>query len=47
MKMKIVETIVDLYCKHQNKKMALYYYDDLSLENYTTTIDDLEKNRKK
>jgi hypothetical protein len=47
MKMKIVETIVDLYCKHQYKKMALYYYDDLSLENYTTTIDDIDRNKKK
>lgn len=31
MKMKIVETLVDLYCKYHNKKMALYYYDDLTL----------------
>ena len=29
--MKIVETLVDLYCKYHNKKMALYYYDDLTL----------------
>jgi len=27
--------------------MALYYYDDLSLEMYTTTILDLNKNIKK
>lgn len=27
--------------------MALYYYDDLSLEFYTTTIDDVDKNIKK
>lgn len=47
MKMKIVETIVDLYCKYHNKKMALYYYDDLTLESYTTTIDDVDKNKKK
>lgn len=45
--MKIVETIVDLYCKYHNKKMALYYYDDLTLESYTTTIDDVDKNHKK
>lgn len=27
--------------------MALYYYDDLTLESYTTTIDDVDKNTKK
>ncbi len=27
--------------------MPLYYYDDLSLESYTTTIDDVGKNKKK
>lgn len=27
--------------------MALYYYDDLTLESYTTTIDDVDKNKKK
>ena len=27
--------------------MALYYYDDLSLEQYTTTIDDVDKHKKK
>ena len=27
--------------------MGLYYYDDLSLEMYTTTIDDVGKNIKK
>jgi hypothetical protein len=27
--------------------MALYYYDDLTLESYTTTIDDVDKNHKK
>lgn len=27
--------------------MALYYYDDLTLENFTTTVDDVEKNIKK
>lgn len=27
--------------------MALYYYDDLTLESYTTTIDDVDKNVKK
>ena len=27
--------------------MALYYYDDLSLEQFTTTIDDVGKNHKK
>ena len=27
--------------------MALYYYDDLSLENFTTTINDVEKKQKK
>lgn len=47
MKMKIVETLVDLFCKYHNKKMALYYYDDLTLESYTTTIDDLGKKKKK
>lgn len=47
MKMKIVETLVDMYCKYHNKKMALYYYDDLTLESYTTTIDDVTKQQKK
>lgn len=47
MKMKIVETLVDLYCHYHKEKMALYYYDDLTLENFTTTIDDVEKNHKK
>jgi serum/glucocorticoid-regulated kinase 2 len=46
-KMKVVETIVDLYCKSNLKKMALYYYDDYTLENYTTTIDDADKSKKK
>lgn len=27
--------------------MPLYYYDDLSLEQYTTTINDVSKNHKK
>lgn len=27
--------------------MALYYYDDLSLEQYTTTISDVDKQKKK
>lgn len=27
--------------------MPLYYYDDLSLESYTTTIQDVSKNHKK
>jgi hypothetical protein len=27
--------------------MALYYYDDLSLEQYTTTVDDVGKSIKK
>ena len=27
--------------------MPLYYYDDLSLESYTTTVDDVEKKIKK
>lgn len=27
--------------------MQLYYYDDLSLESYTTTIDDVNKKSKK
>lgn len=31
MKMKIVETLVDIYCKYHKKKMALYYCDDLTL----------------
>lgn len=47
MKMRIVETIVDLYCKYHKSKMALYYYDDLTLESYTTTIDDVDRNTKK
>ena len=47
MKLKIVENLVDCYCKYHKKKMPLYYYDDLSLENFTTTIDDVEKKQKK
>jgi hypothetical protein len=31
LKLKIVETLVDCYCKYHKKKMALYYYDELSL----------------
>jgi hypothetical protein len=47
LKLKIVETLVECYCSFHKKKMALYYYDDLSLEQYTTTIDDVDKNKKK
>jgi hypothetical protein len=47
LKLKIVETLVDCYCKFHKKKMALYYYDDLSLEQFTTTINDVDKNKKK
>ena len=47
MKFKIVETLVDCFCKYHQKKMPLYYYDDLTLENFTTTIDDVEKKQKK
>lgn len=47
MKMKIVETLVDLWCKSHKKKMPLYYCDDLTLESFTTTIDDVGKNVKK
>jgi hypothetical protein len=36
-----------MWCKISNKKMPLYYYDDLSLESYTTTVDDVEKKIKK
>ena len=47
LKLKIVETLVECYCNFHKKKMALYYYDDLSLEQFTTTIDDVDKNMKK
>jgi len=47
LKLKIVETLVDIYCNFHKKKMALYYYDDLSLEQFTTTINDVDKNKKK
>ena len=47
LKLKIVETLVECYCNFHKKKMALYYYDDLSLEQYTTTINDVDKNKKK
>lgn len=47
MKMKIVETLVDVWCKFHKKKMALYYCDDLTLETFTTTINDVGKNVKK
>lgn len=39
--------MVDCYCNFHKKKMALYYYDDLSLEQYTTTISDVDKQKKK
>lgn len=47
LKLKIVETLVECYCNFHQKKMALFYYDDLSLEQYTTTIDDVDLNKKK
>lgn len=47
MKLRIVETLVECWCKYHNKKMPLYYYDDLTLEIYTTTITDLDKNKRK
>lgn len=47
LKLKIVETLVDCYCKYHKSKMRLYYYDDLSLEPYTTTINEVTKNVKK
>ena len=47
MKMKIVETLVDMWCKYHKKKMPLYYCDDLTLESFTTTINDVGKNVKK
>ena len=47
LKLKIVETLVDCFCKYHKKKMPLYYYDDLSLEHYTTTIKDVDKKTKK
>jgi len=47
LKIKIVETIVDCFCGLHKKKMPLYYYDDLSLEQYTTTINDVSKKTKK
>jgi serum/glucocorticoid-regulated kinase 2 len=47
MKMKIVETIVDLYCRYHRQKMTLYYHNDLTLENFTTTIFDLQRNVRK
>jgi hypothetical protein len=47
MKLKIAETLVDCWCKFHNKKMKMYYYDDLTLEAFTTTIVDLEKAKRK
>ncbi len=47
LKLKIVETLVDLWCEHHKKKMPLHYNDELSLEMYTTTCDDVEKKIKK
>jgi hypothetical protein len=35
------------YCNFHKKKMPLYYYDDLTLESYTTTLLDLEKSKRK
>lgn len=47
LKMKIVEGICRGFCSFLKKKMPLYYYDDMTLESYTTTIIDLEKNTRK
>ena len=47
LKLKIVETLVECYYNFHKKKMALYYCDDLSLEQYTTTIDNVGKHKKK
>ena len=47
MKLKVAETLVDMWCKFNKKKMKMFYYDDLTLEAYTTTITYLEKGKRK
>lgn len=46
-KMKCVECICKGFCNFMKKKMPLYYYDDMTLEGYTTTLNDLAKNTRK
>jgi hypothetical protein len=41
LKMKIVENICRGFCSFLKKKLPLYYYDDMTLEAYTTTLTDL------
>ena len=36
-----------LLVRYHKSKMKLFYYDDLSLEPYTTTINEVTKNVKK
>lgn len=47
LKMKLVEGICRGFCSFMKKRMPLYYYDDMTLEQYTTTLNDLAKNTRK
>lgn len=44
---KFIEIIVDAISKALLRKTKIYYYDDLALDQYTTTIVDIEKKCRK
>lgn len=44
---KFIEAIVEAIGKTLHKKVKIYYYDDLALDQYTTTIIDIENKTRK
>jgi hypothetical protein len=44
---KFIEAIVEVIGKSLGKPVKIYFYDDLALDQYTTTIIDIEKKRRK
>jgi hypothetical protein len=44
---KFIEAIVEVIGKTLHKPVKIYYYDDLALDQYTTTIVDVEKKTRK
>ncbi len=44
---KFIEAIVEAIGKALHKQLKIYYYDDLALDQYTTTIVDIENKTRK